>query len=575
VNLVHVSGGYIEAHFHFFVVLALVGLYQDWRPLNLACFWVLVSHGVIGEWFPQAMYNHPAAILHPWRWASIHYVFVLAEAFAIILCWRYAEGERDRFFTLSLDLLCIAHSDGYFKRVSPAFTQTLGWSTEEMLARPFLDFVHPDDRPATLRLVEKLVAAGENVLQFENRYRHKDGSWRTLSWKVVPQPGGTLYATARDITERKRIEEQIAESLKALTDFKAALDEHAIVAITNPRGKIIYVNDKFCARAKYSREELIGQDHRIVNSGHHPKAFIRELWQAISSGRAWQGEIKNRAKDGSFYWVATTIVPFLGADGKPTQYIAIRTDITERKRVEEEIQLRSEQLEAANKELEAFSYSVSHDLRAPLRHIDGFSDLLQKQAAPLLDEKGHQYLKNISESAKQMGALIDDLLAFSRAGRVELRLTTVDLNPMVKGVLGDLEHDIQGRHIAWEIGALPAVRGDPAMLRQVLVNLIANAVKYTRQRERAKIAIGHMPGADGEAVVFVRDNGVGFDMQYVHKLFNVFQRLHSLSEFEGTGIGLANVHRIIQRHGGRTWAEGEPDKGATFYFALPERKDIT
>jgi light-regulated signal transduction histidine kinase (bacteriophytochrome) len=250
----------------------------------------------------------------------------------------------------------------------------------------------------------------------------------------------------------------------------------------------------------------------------------------------------------------------------------LRREIAERKRAEEEIKRYAERLETANKELEAFSYSVSHDLRAPLRHIDGFATLLQKHAAAL-DEKGRRHLATISESAKQMGRLIDDLLVFSHVGRSEMHRTAVNLEHLVKEVISGFRPDTEVRKFSWTIGTLPEVHGDPAMLRQVLVNLIANAVKYTRPREHAKITIGHMPGAEGEAVIFVRDNGIGFDMQYAHKLFGVFQRLHSASEFEGTGIGLANVRRIIQRHEGRVWAEAEPDKGATFYFALPERKD--
>lgn len=239
------------------------------------------------------------------------------------------EAPLDRFFDLSLDLLCIASTDGYFKRLNPAFTATLGWSEREMLERPFMDFVHPDDRDAAVRVVETL-SLGQPLLNFENRFHCKDGSWKTLAWRCAPQPDGTLYSTGRDITERRLSEQQVAGNLKALADFKAALDEHAIVAITDSRGKITYVNDKFCAISKYPREELLGQDHRIINSGHHSKGFIRDLWETITRGHVWHGEIKNRAKDGSFYWVDTTLVPFLGGDGEPVQYMAIRADISPR-----------------------------------------------------------------------------------------------------------------------------------------------------------------------------------------------------------------------------------------------------
>jgi signal transduction histidine kinase len=231
------------------------------------------------------------------------------------------------------------------------------------------------------------------------------------------------------------------------------------------------------------------------------------------------------------------------------------------------------QVEVVNKELEAFSYSVSHDLRAPLRHITGFVELLGERDLTALDDKSHHYLQVISESARKMGVLIDDLLSFSRMGRAELMKTRVDLGALVREIVSDLEQETRGKEIAWEISPLPVVVGDAAMLHQVLVNLIANALKFTRQQPQARIAIGAVSEHSDETLFFVRDNGVGFDMKYVDKLFGLFQRLHDPQEFEGTGVGLANVQRIILRHGGRIWAEGAPDKGAVFWFSLPTREE--
>lgn len=254
-------------------------------------------------------------------------------------------------------------------------------------------------------------------------------------------------------------------------------------------------------------------------------------------------------------------------------YYLIRHDITERRRVGDELQRRGELLEAANKELEAFSYSVSHDLRAPLRHIDGYAALLRKTVEQSLNEKGTRYLQTISDAAKQMGQLIDDLLVFSRMGRQDMLRTTVNLEQLIKAILADLRLDLQGREISWTIAPLPEVKGDPAMLRQVFVNLLTNAIKFTGTKPKASIEVGVDRPSSAEIVIFVRDNGVGFDMGYASKLFGVFQRLHRADEFEGTGIGLANVRRIVHRHGGRTWAEGVPEKGATFFIALPTRSN--
>jgi light-regulated signal transduction histidine kinase (bacteriophytochrome) len=228
------------------------------------------------------------------------------------------------------------------------------------------------------------------------------------------------------------------------------------------------------------------------------------------------------------------------------------------------------QLQDANKELQAFSYSVSHDLRAPLRHVVGFVEMLQKNAGPSLSEANLELLTTISGAAKRMGILIDDLLAFSRVGRAELQKTNVNVDELIKETLTNLEVDTKDRNIVWNIHALPHVQADRSLLRMVLVNLISNAVKFTSGRPVAQIEIGSAPNENGQTAIFVRDNGAGFNPKYTKKLFGVFQRLHSHDEFEGTGIGLANVQRIIHRHGGEAWAEGVVDGGATFYFSIPQ-----
>ena len=237
----------------------------------------------------------------------------------------------------------------------------------------------------------------------------------------------------------------------------------------------------------------------------------------------------------------------------------------------QDLEARSRELEASNKELEAFAYSISHDLRAPLRHMVGYAELLQRHESALVDDTGRSYMMSILEAARRMGTLIDDLLAFSRIGRAEPQNTTVNLEQVLKEALSEVRQDTEGRNIVWRIGALPAVYGDRSMLRLALVNLLSNAVKFTRTRSQAEIEIGATDGVGDEVVVFIRDNGVGFNQKYVHKLFGVFQRLHRQEAFEGTGIGLATVQRIINRHGGKVWAEGLKDEGAVFYFSAFKR----
>ncbi len=782
----------------------------------------------------------------------------------------------------ALDAVITADDQGNITGWNQEAERVFGWSAAEAAGQSLSTTIIPlRYREAHERGLKRYLATQEGPVlnkRIEIAALRRDGSEFPVELAITPirtDQGVSFSAFIRDITERKRAEGQLKASLKEVNDLKAALDEHAIVATTNPQGRITYVNDKFCAVSKYSREELLGQDHRIINSGHHPKEFIRDLWTTIARGKVWKGEIKNRAKDGSYYWVDTTIVPFLDADGKPVQYVAIRADITERKASEEalrrrthqqeatarlaqsalaadlsclfeeatkviadtlEVELckvlellpdgsavrlaagvgwrqglvghatvsvssesqagytllsdepvvvedlstetrftgpalltehgvvsglsvvirsargpwgvlgahtwsqrrftqddvhffetvagilgvaierqsvevaqreseerlsrsieeapipmlihdeddrilqlskgwthfsgytirdvptlsdwmekaygeqassvkafvnnlfsagettangertittkdgskriwdfqttplgrvsggrrvllslavdvtdrkqaeeqirqlneelerrvvdRTAQLESANNELEAFSYSVSHDLRAPLRHIAGFVELLREDLQPVLMEDNRRQLGIITNAAEQMGHLIDNLLSFSRMGRAEMRRVPVDTTELVRWVLAELEPETRGRDIVWHVAPLPAVIADHALLKQVFMNLISNAIKYSRQRAQAQIRISSQP-VGNEIEFIVQDNGAGFDMKYVDKLFGVFQRLHLADEFEGTGVGLANVRRIVARHGGRTWAEGQVDAGAAFHFTLP------
>ena len=352
---------------------------------------------------------------------------------------RLTKEELDRFFTLSLDLTCVADFAGRFRRVNPAWERTLGFASDELVSRAYLELVHPEDREATAAEAQRLSGGGETVA-FENRYRTNTGSYRWLSWKASSVPAvGMIYATARDITEQKLAEEKLRQQAR--------------------------------------------------------------------------------------------------------------------------------ELEAANKELEAFTYSVSHDLRAPLRHVDGFSKILMEEYAGSLDAEGRRYLERVRQGTQQMGRLIDDLLNLARVFRMEVRKQVTGLRSLVEESREELEPETQDRSIEWRVGALPFVECDPALMKQVFANLLSNAVKFTRPRNPAVIEVGQRL-ENGSPVVFVRDNGVGFSMKYADKLFGVFQRLHRQEDFDGTGVGLATVNRIIQMHGGRLWAEAELDKGATFYFTL-------
>jgi PAS domain S-box-containing protein len=351
---------------------------------------------------------------------------------------------------------------------------------------------------------------------------------------------------------------------------------HDSIFVRNMDFVITYWNHGAQELYGWPAEDAIGKHSNQLLQTVFP-AQPEEIHAELSRTGRWEGELMRTTAQGTTVVVAARYALRRNEEARPVAVLETSNDITEWKRREEEVQRlnkelakRSTELEAINKELEAFAYSVSHDLRAPLRHIAGFTELLYKKASTLVDEKGNHYIAMILDSAKRMGNLIDDLLAFSRIGRAETQKTQVSLAQLVKEALTEVRQDTEGRNISWKIGALPDFYGDRSMLRLVLVNLISNAIKFTRTRAQAEIEIGCADGNKDSLVVFVRDNGVGFDMKYANKLFGVFQRLHESAAFEGTGIGLATVQRIIHRHGGKVWAEGVVDSGATFYFSAPK-----
>ena len=441
---------------------------------------------------------------------------------------------------------------------------------------------HGKDLMTQIRARVSEVTAHENGLLVERGQRLRTSARMALGG--VASLGGVAFAilglTAarirREIQGRTKAQAQIAGNVKALVDFKAALDKHAIVAITDARGKISYVNDKFCAISKYSREELIGQDHRIINSGHHPKAFIRELWQTITSGYVWKGELKNRAKDGSFYWVDTTIVPFLDEHGKSAQYIAIRADITARKHAEETIvQLdaalrgHAAELETANNELKGFAYTVSHDLKAPLRGISGYAQELDRRHQQGLSDRAQFCIAQIITAARNLDNLIDDLLRYARLDAEPPRLSSVNLPDLMTSVLLDHKPTLARMGTELSVAVPPCtLRVWERGLRQVLTNLIDNAIKYSRDSKPPKLGIRSEPSSEG-LKISVSDNGIGFDMKYHDRIFGLFNRLVRSNEFEGTGAGLAIVKKVVEKLGGTVRAQSAAGQGATFIVELP------
>lgn len=490
---------------------------------------------------------------------------------------RAAEGQAlfARSFRLSPDCMTLIRlSDRVILEANDGLCTLWHARREEVVGQPAGRFIVWVDEAERSRFLQQLNEQGE-CLNHEAKLRIRDGrelDFNLSSRLITFGNEACALSVMRDVTARKQAEIATAR-LAAIVDssFDAIVgkDLNGIVTSWNSGAEQLF---------GYRADEMVGQPIlRLIPEERQAEEI--QIMDSIRHNRTVRPfETARRCKDGSTVEVSVTVSPIRDASGRVVGASKVARDITERRRAEQQIRqlnaeleqrvrLRTGELEAANRELEAFSYSISHDLRAPLRAVDGFSQAVMEDFGPQLPADGRRQLGVIRESARRMGCLIDDLLAFSRLSRQPLEKQPVDMAGLVRSVLGDFAGECADRQVEVSLGELPPCGGDPRLLRQVLVNLISNALKYSRKRAHPTLAIGCRT-AEHPPVYYVRDNGSGFDMRYADKLFGVFQRLHRAEDYEGTGVGLAIVQRIVNRHGGRIWAESAIDAGATFYFTL-------
>jgi PAS domain S-box-containing protein len=498
------------------------------------------------------------------------------------------ESEQ-RFQTLieSVPDPIFVHVDGHYVYANPAALELLGAKrVDDIVGRDALTIVHPDSRELVRRRISMHQSGEAAPRNVDQRWVRADGTPIDVLVTGVPfdlAGKRAVHVIARDITERKRAEQALRESERKFAELFRFAPVAMSFAYKSSGPMLADVNVAWVKQFGVKREDAMGKDG--VELGLWDLASREKVASHLQTyGAVKRMEFPYASRDGTA-WTGLLSAMQVPVE-EDTMIIFVTEDITERRQLEAElhdlnrelesrIAERTAQLQESNKELESFSYSVSHDLRAPLRHIVGYVDLLRQSSASGPNEESRRRMDIIASAAKRMGNLIDDLLSFSRVGRQGMKVSTVDANALLRDVLEELRPETQEREIVWACADLPELVADRGLLKLVFTNLLSNAIKFTRGRSPARIEVGcHAgPGNADEWVIFVRDNGAGFEMDYYDKLFGVFQRLHSDREFEGTGIGLANCRRIIDRHGGRIWAEGAVGAGATFYFTLPRMQD--
>jgi PAS domain S-box-containing protein len=510
--------------------------------------------------------------------------FLLILLFASLVGWfgavrrgaedalRTSEEKYRKLIDAAPDAIFVLDAHGKCVLANDSAARLRGCREDEVAGLSLADTYAPAERDLLQERLDR--ARNQGAFRFERQFLRQNNEVVPVEVSLSTAGEDHYQEVVRDISDRKEVEEKLRKQAELLSLA------HDAIIVRDPESRIIFWNAGAEKTYGWTATEAFGKEtHELLQTRFPVSRQAVDV--ALRQQGQWEGELTHITRQGRPIVVTSRQSLRRDEHGAPEAILEINRDVTERRQAEAQIRKmneeleqrvieRTKELEAVNKELEAFAYSVSHDLRAPVRHIAGFTELLQKHSEPVLDDKSQHHIVMILDAASRMGSLVDDLLAFSRIGRAETQKTTVDLAQIVKSIVGELALDTLGRNITWHVGDLPKCYGDPAMLRLVFANLISNALKFTRTRDQAKIEIGSLNHKPDEIVIFVKDNGVGFDLKYKDKLFGVFQRLHSQEAFEGTGIGLATVQRIVHRHGGKVWPESSVNHGATFYVALPK-----
>ena len=494
---------------------------------------------------------------------------IILESLVMDITDRVSAEERfQSFFKLMSDIFCIADVRGHFLLINPAATKILGYSEEELLSRPYMDFVHPEDREKTNQVVEEQLEKGETVISFLNRYICKDGSFKWLEWRSYPMAAlGLTYASARDVTKQIEVETALEESEIRMRDIFNTID-HAIV-VTDPGRNIMNINAATRDMFGYTLKELTGKKADILHVDYsHYTEFGNLIQKAFEHERTAKFEFLGKRKNGEIFPSENSASLLKSETGKMLGIVTVIRDITDRIKREKAMADMLRELERSNAELEQFAYIASHDLQEPLRAIAGFLQLLQNRYADKLDEKGHHYINRSVIAAQRMQTLINDILTLSRVSTKGAPLVLEDLNALLKKAIEEIEVTIRKVDATITAADLPSAPVDGNQIHSLFQNLLLNAIKYAGETKPV-IEIGY-DETDEKYRFFVRDNGIGIDPNFHERIFFIFQRLHTNSEYPGTGLGLALCKKIIERHGGDIWVDSEPGKGATFYFTLPK-----